>query len=122
MTDPLPRFSTANERFLRAFRTAAELHAFAGATVCVVVCYGPSIGPIDFAHLDLFGTTYSRQQGLFWLLWIAVAITALVAKNIVRSRPGRAMQAIRDSRRAKWQSKVADALDGLVLRVPAKQF
>lgn len=27
MTDPLPRFSTANERFLRAFRTAAELHA-----------------------------------------------------------------------------------------------
>jgi branched-chain amino acid transport system permease protein len=55
-----------------------------------------SIGPVDFAHLDLFGTTYSRQQGLFWLLWIAVAITALIAKNIVRSRPGRAMQAIRD--------------------------
>lgn len=55
-----------------------------------------SIGPIDFADLQLFGTSYSRQQGLFWLLWIAVAVTALVAKNIVRSRPGRAMQAIRD--------------------------
>jgi (p)ppGpp synthase/HD superfamily hydrolase len=27
MTDLLPRFSTANERFLRALRTAAELHA-----------------------------------------------------------------------------------------------
>ncbi len=55
-----------------------------------------AIGPIDFADLDLFGTTYSRQQGLFWLLWFAVAVTALIAKNIVRSRPGRAMQAIRD--------------------------
>jgi len=55
-----------------------------------------AIGPIDFADLELFGSSYSRQQGLFWLLWIVVAITALIAKNIVRSRPGRAMQAIRD--------------------------
>jgi branched-chain amino acid transport system permease protein len=55
-----------------------------------------SIGPLNFADLELFGTHYSRQQGLFWLLWITVAITALIAKNVVRSRPGRAMQAIRD--------------------------
>jgi branched-chain amino acid transport system permease protein len=55
-----------------------------------------AIGPVNFADLEIFGTSYSRQQGLFWLLWIAVAITALIAKNIVRSRPGRAMQAIRD--------------------------
>ena len=55
-----------------------------------------AIGPINFADLELFGSSYSRQQGLFWLLWIVVAITALIAKNIVRSRPGRAMQAIRD--------------------------
>lgn len=55
-----------------------------------------SIGPIDFTKLDAFGTRFSRDQGLFWLLWGVVAITALIAKNLVRSRPGRAMQAIRD--------------------------
>jgi branched-chain amino acid transport system permease protein len=55
-----------------------------------------AIGPLDFADLDLFGTQFSRDQGLFWLLWGVVAIVALIAKNIVRSRPGRAMQAIRD--------------------------
>ena len=55
-----------------------------------------ALGPLDFADLNVFGTSYSRAQGIFWLLWIAVAVTALVAKNIVRSRPGRAMQAIRD--------------------------
>lgn len=55
-----------------------------------------SIGPIDFTKLDVFGTTFSRDQGLFWLLWAVVAIVALVAKNIARTRPGRAMQAIRD--------------------------
>lgn len=55
-----------------------------------------SIGPIDFTKLDVFGTTFSRDQGLFWLLWAVVAIVALIAKNIARTRPGRAMQAIRD--------------------------
>ena len=55
-----------------------------------------AIGPVDFADLDLFGQRYSRSQGLFWLMWIIVAIVALIAKNVVRSRPGRAMQAVRD--------------------------
>lgn len=54
------------------------------------------IGPFDFASLELFGRSFSRSQGLFWLLWLVVALVALLAKNIVRSRPGRAMQAIRD--------------------------
>jgi branched-chain amino acid transport system permease protein len=54
------------------------------------------LGPLDFTSLELFGTTFSRDQGLFWLLWAVVAITALIAKNVVRTRPGRAMQAIRD--------------------------
>jgi branched-chain amino acid transport system permease protein len=55
-----------------------------------------ALGPVDFADLKLFGTTFSREQGLFWLLWGVVAIVALLAKNMVRTRPGRAMQAIRD--------------------------
>jgi branched-chain amino acid transport system permease protein len=55
-----------------------------------------AVGPLDFDKLTLFGTSYSRVQGRFWLLWFLVAVAALIAKNIVRSRPGRAMQAIRD--------------------------
>ena len=55
-----------------------------------------SIGPIDFTELTVFGKEFSREQGVFYLSWILVGLTALIARNIVRSRPGRAMQAIRD--------------------------
>lgn len=55
-----------------------------------------TLGPIDFAELTLAGETYSRNQGYFWLVWGLVGIVALLAKNLARSRPGRALQAIRD--------------------------
>ena len=55
-----------------------------------------TLGPIDFTELELFGQTYSRDQSFFLLVWPLVAIVALLAKNIVRTRPGRAMQAVRD--------------------------
>lgn len=54
-----------------------------------------SVGPIDFGSLDPFGRGH-EGQGMFWLVWGLVAITALLVKNIVRSRPGRALQAVRD--------------------------
>ncbi len=55
-----------------------------------------SLGPLDFKELSLFGKEFTREQGLFYLAWILVGLTALVARNLVRGRPGRAMQAIRD--------------------------
>jgi branched-chain amino acid transport system permease protein len=55
-----------------------------------------TLGPIDFTQLELFGQTYSRDQSFFLLVWPLVAVVALLAKNIVRTRPGRAMQAVRD--------------------------
>ena len=55
-----------------------------------------TIGGLDFAKLHLGGKTYTREQGYFWVIWFVVALAALVAKNIVRTRPGRALQAIRD--------------------------
>ena len=55
-----------------------------------------TLGPIDFADLSLFGENFSLNQGFFWLIWGIVAIAALLAKNLVRTRPGRAMQAVRD--------------------------
>ena len=54
------------------------------------------VGPVDVTHLSVGNTVYSRNQGFFILVWAIVALTALLAKNIVRSRPGRAMQAVRD--------------------------
>jgi branched-chain amino acid transport system permease protein len=55
-----------------------------------------TLGPIDFGALDLAGETFTRDQGLFWLIWALVALGALLAKNITRTRPGRALQAVRD--------------------------
>ena len=57
---------------------------------------GLSIGPLDFANLHLFGHAFSRDEGLFFLFWALVGIAALLGKNLVRSRTGRAMQAVRD--------------------------
>ncbi|MET0728786.1 MAG: branched-chain amino acid ABC transporter permease [Acidimicrobiales bacterium] len=55
-----------------------------------------TIGPLDFRALEVAGLEYTFPQGMFWLIWAFVALTALLAKNVVRSRAGRAMQAIRD--------------------------
>jgi branched-chain amino acid transport system permease protein len=54
------------------------------------------LGSLDFADLSLFGSDYSRAQGMFWFFWALVAVAALLAKNLIRSRPGRALQAVRD--------------------------
>ncbi len=55
-----------------------------------------AIGPVDFADLEVLGHQLTRDQGYFILVWALVALVALTAKNIVRSRAGRAMQAVRD--------------------------
>lgn len=55
-----------------------------------------SLFGLDFADLQLLGSNYSFNQGFFWLIWGVVLIVALLSKNLVRTRPGRAMQAVRD--------------------------
>ncbi|AIJ20233.1 branched-chain amino acid ABC transporter permease [Amycolatopsis methanolica] len=55
-----------------------------------------AIGPVDFADLTIFGESYSRNQGWFWLVWALVGLVALLVKNLARTRPGRALQAVRD--------------------------
>ncbi|MCU1486344.1 MAG: branched-chain amino acid transporter permease [Actinomycetia bacterium] len=54
------------------------------------------IGPLDFADLHVGATVYSRNESLFFLIWAVVAIVLLLARNVVRTRPGRALQAVRD--------------------------
>jgi branched-chain amino acid transport system permease protein len=55
-----------------------------------------TIGPVDFTKFSVFGQKFTPDQAFFWLVWFFVALGAVIAKNIVRTRPGRAMQAVRD--------------------------
>jgi branched-chain amino acid transport system permease protein len=55
-----------------------------------------TVGPLDFADLHLGGTVYTRNQSLWFLVYGVLAIVLLLARNLVRTRPGRAMQAVRD--------------------------
>lgn len=67
-----------------------------GGTGTSVKAAPTSIGTWDFKDLNVYGIGYEKEQSLFWLVWAIVAIVALLAKNLVRSRAGRAMQAVRD--------------------------
>ena len=60
------------------------------------VTAGFDVFGFDFAAIDFMDEQGRRARGLFWLIWALVLVSAVVAKNIVRTRPGRAMQAIRD--------------------------
>ncbi len=44
----------------------------------------------------MLGKELGSKQGLMYLAWGFVFVTALLVKNIVRTRPGRALQAVRD--------------------------
>ncbi|MGI9615224.1 MAG: branched-chain amino acid ABC transporter permease [Acidimicrobiales bacterium] len=61
-----------------------------------VVSAPVALGPIDFAELSLFGRDMSRDAGYFYLIWGVVALVALLVKNLIRTRLGRAFQAVRD--------------------------
>jgi branched-chain amino acid transport system permease protein len=50
--------------------------------------------PSDFA---VFGVPYGQLERLWYLGLVLVAISAWYARNLLRNRPGRALEAIRDS-------------------------
>jgi branched-chain amino acid transport system permease protein len=54
------------------------------------------IGLFDIEDAEILGTIWTPNQAWFWVIWALVGIVALLAKNIVRTRPGRAIQAVRD--------------------------
>src|SRR5205823_2903319 len=51
---------------------------------------------INFLKPTVLGKELGPKQGLMYLAWGFVIVTALLVKNIVRTRPGRALQAVRD--------------------------
>ncbi|MEU3272296.1 branched-chain amino acid ABC transporter permease [Saccharomonospora sp. NPDC006951] len=73
-----------------------NLTGITGGNSGTSVAASASLGPLHLDGLSVLGQFYSRNQGWFWLVWGIVAIVALLAKNLARTRPGRALQAIRD--------------------------
>jgi branched-chain amino acid transport system permease protein len=69
--------------------------ALTGGPVGRAVVAPASVG-IDFDDLAVAGRSFSRAAGWFWLVWGTVALCGLFVGNILRSRPGRALQAVRD--------------------------
>jgi len=47
-------------------------------------------------RIDVDGEFFTRVQKLYWMMLVLLVIFALVARNLVRSRTGRAFAAIRD--------------------------
>jgi len=78
---------------LHVFRNWTSLSGGPGGTNVTAPL---KLGPVDFNHLQIGGYEYTRNQGLFLVIWALVALAALLAKNIARTRPGRALQAARD--------------------------
>ncbi len=51
----------------------------------------------ETGETEFFGVfTFPRNMGYFWLVWAFVAVAILLCRNVVRSRQGRAMMAVRD--------------------------
>jgi branched-chain amino acid transport system permease protein len=57
----------------------------------------PAPAPVLFGEpLHITGPNFTREQKLFWLMTALLVIFALAARNLARSRVGRAFTAIRD--------------------------
>ncbi|KRA25302.1 hypothetical protein ASD65_13375 [Microbacterium sp. Root61] len=56
-----------------------------------------TVGPLDFAALQLGGMTYSYQQGLFMVVWVFVAVCMFLVHLLMKSPAGRNVVALRDS-------------------------
>jgi branched-chain amino acid transport system permease protein len=58
---------------------------------------GKSIRFNDSGETNLFDTFFlTKSQGYFWLCWVFALIAIVVGRNVLRSRQGRAMMAVRD--------------------------
>lgn len=67
-----------------------------GGTSGAAVSPSLELGPLDFGGLEIGGAAYTPRASLFFLIWGVLGLVLLLARNLVRTRPGRAMQAVRD--------------------------
>lgn len=75
---------------------ARNLESVTGGNEGTIVLARATLGPIDFENLTIGPFVFAREQGLFILIWSLVGLVILVVANVMRTRGGRAMQAVRD--------------------------
>jgi branched-chain amino acid transport system permease protein len=70
---------------------------FNGRDAAPLTLFGFSFSDNDPSGFAVFGVAYGQLERLWYLGLVLVAVAFWYARNLVRSRPGRAMEAIRDS-------------------------
>jgi branched-chain amino acid transport system permease protein len=75
---------------------ARNLESITGGNEGTIVLARATLGPIDFEALTIGPFVFAREQGLFILIWALVGLVILIVANVMRTRGGRAMQAVRD--------------------------
>ena len=89
---------------------------YEGVAVEPFSIFGFSFSNTDPDELTIFGVPYGRLERLWYVGLILVAISIWYGRNLVRSRPGRALATVRDS-------EVAAAVMGVdVVRYKAAAF
>lgn len=74
-----------------------EAHPLTGGVGTGRSAAKPMLGSFNFERPgDVFGIEFSRGQGLYFLSLGVLVVLAFLAKNLVRSRIGRAFMAVRD--------------------------
>ncbi|MDV3221161.1 branched-chain amino acid ABC transporter permease [Intrasporangium sp.] len=75
---------------------ARNLTDLTGGNEGTTVSARATLGPLDFESLQVGSLVFPRENGMFLLIWGCLGIIMLFVANVMRSRSGRAMQAVRD--------------------------
>lgn len=75
---------------------ARNLTDLTGGNEGTTVSARATLGPLDFEKLQVGSLLFPRENGMFLLIWGCLGIIMLFVANVMRTRSGRAMQAVRD--------------------------
>ncbi|MEV5409646.1 branched-chain amino acid ABC transporter permease [Thermopolyspora sp. NPDC052614] len=95
---------------------ARNIPSITGGNEGTIVNAPVTLGPIDFENLTIGPLAFGREQGMFILIWAMVGLFVLLTANVMRTRSGRAMQAIRD------HDMAAEVLGVRMMRTQANAF
>lgn len=93
-----------------------NLPSITGGNEGTVVSARATLGPIDFEQLQIGSMLFLREQSLFILIWGCLALVLLFTANVMRTRGGRAMRAVRD------HDIAAEVLGVRMMRTQANAF
>jgi len=95
---------------------ARNIPSITGGNEGTVVTAEATLGPINFEELAIGPLLFLREQGMFILIWAMVGLFVLLTANVMRTRSGRAMQAVRD------HDMAAEVLGVRMMRTQANAF